>query len=100
MTVPALQWAGAMINPQRAILNNQLATIGSLGALAYAAIWVHNAWPAGPQLPSRALQGIALGVFITTVFGASIAHAGAALPIVSGILIGVIQADRLRLRIR
>jgi hypothetical protein len=89
-----------MINPQRAILNNQLATIGVVGATAFAAIWLQSAWPSGPNLSSRALQGVALGVFVTAVFGASIAHAGAALPIVAGMLIGVIQTDRQRLRIR
>jgi hypothetical protein len=100
LSVPALQWSGAMINPQRAILNNQLATIGVVGATAFAAIWLQSAWPSGPNLSSRALQGVALGVFVTAVFGASIAHAGAALPIVAGMLIGVIQTDRQRLRIR
>jgi len=99
MTIPALQWAGAMVNPQRAILNNQLATIGVVGALAYAALWLHSAWPSGRTTWSPAWSGAALGVFLTAVFGASIAHAGAALPIVAGLLIGVIQAERAESRI-
>jgi hypothetical protein len=99
MTLPALQWAGAMINPQRAMLNNQLGTIGLIGAAAYVAIWMHSAWPIGRDLSSRAWQGAALGMFATAVFGATVGHAGAAFPIVAGLLLGVIQADRRRLRI-
>lgn len=98
-TLATLQWAGAMINPQRTVLNNQLATIGMIGAVAYVAIWIHAAWPSGRDLAARAWQGAALGFFATAAFGAVAAHAGAALPIVAGLLIGVIQADRRRLRI-
>jgi hypothetical protein len=99
MTFPALQWAGAMINPQRAVLNNQLATIGVIGACAYVAIWLRSAWPAGREVSSRAWRGVALGVFLTAAFGAGIAHAAAAFAVVAGLLIGLIHADRLRLRI-
>jgi hypothetical protein len=81
------------------MLNNQLGTIGVIGAAAYVAIWLHSAWPAGRDLSSRAWQGAALGMFATAVFGAAVGHAGAAFPIVAGLLIGVIQADRQRLRI-
>jgi hypothetical protein len=99
MTLPALQWAGAMINPQRAVLNNQLSTIGAIGACAYVAIWIHSAWPVGGDLSSRAWRGIALGVFATAAFGAGIGHAAAALAVVAGLVVGLIQADRARLRI-
>jgi hypothetical protein len=98
-TLAGLHWGGAMMNPQRAVLNNQLATIGLIGAAASVAIWIQAAWPSGRDLSARAWQGAALGFFATAVFGAVAAHAGAALPIVGGLLIGVIQADRRRLRI-
>ena len=98
LMLPALQWAGAMINPRRAILNSQVATIGLIGAAAYVAIWMHSAWPTGRDLSARAWQGAALGMFVTAVFGADLSHAGAAPSIVAGLLLGVIQADRQRLR--
>jgi hypothetical protein len=97
LMLPALQWAGAMINPRRAILNSQIATIGLIGAAAYVAIWMHGAWPTGRDLSARAWQGAALGMFVTAVFGADMSHAGAAPSIVAGLLLGVIQADRQRL---
>jgi hypothetical protein len=94
LMLPALHWVGAMITPQRALLQRELATVGIVGVLAYVGIWLEAAWPVGGDLRTRACQGMALGMFATIAFGTVIGHAGVAPTIAAGLLIGVIQADR------
>jgi hypothetical protein len=94
LMLPALHWVGAMITPERALFERELATIGVVGVIAYALIWIEAAWPAGSDLPARACEGMALGAFATVLFGTVIGHAGAASTVAAGVLIGVIQAER------
>ncbi len=94
LMVPALHWAGAMITPQRALLQREMAAFGAIAVAAYVAIWIDAAWPAGRDLSARACQGLALGMFVTILFGTVIGHAGVAPTVAAGLLIGVIQAER------
>jgi len=94
LMLPALHWVGAMITPERALFERELATIGVVGVIAYALIWLEAAWPAGNDLPARACEGMALGAFATVLFGTVIGHAGAASTVAAGLLVGVIQAER------
>ena len=94
LMLPALHWVGAMITPERALFERELATIGAIGVIAYALLWLEAAWPAGIDLPARACEGMALGAFATVLFGTVIGHAGAASTVAAGLLIGVIQAER------
>lgn len=94
LMLPALHWVGAMITPERALFERELATLGVVGVVAYALIWLDAAWPAGRDLPARACEGMALGAFATLLFGTVIGHAGAASTVAAGLLIGVIQAER------
>jgi len=94
LMVPALHWVGAMIMPNRALLHREMAMLGAIGVAAYVAIWIDAAWPNGHRIAARACQGLALGMFITILFGTVISHAGVAPTIAAGFLIGVIQAER------
>jgi hypothetical protein len=94
LILPALHWAGAMITPQRALLQREVAVIGALGVAAYSAIWIHAAWPGGRGALARACAGLALGTFVTLLFGTVIGHAGAAPTVAAGLLIGLVQAER------
>jgi hypothetical protein len=94
LMLPALHWVGAMITPERALFERELATLGMVGVIAYSLIWLEAAWPAGSDLPARACEGMALGAFATVLFGTVIGHAGAASIVAAGLLIGVIQAER------
>ncbi len=94
MTLPALQWAGAPVDPARAFLRPEIATLGAIGAALYAAVWLVNAWPFGVEPTSRIKQGMALGAFATLVLGAVVGPPDATVPVAAGLLIGRIDADR------
>jgi hypothetical protein len=94
LTMAALQWIGPGVNPERALLRGRIAAFGLVGAAAYALVWLESAWPAGGDVMIRAKQGVLLGGFAASLFGAELGGAGAALLIVAGLNIGSVEADR------
>jgi hypothetical protein len=100
LMLPALHWVGAMITPERALFERELATVGVVGVVAYALIWLEAAWPTAGDLSARAAEGMALGMFMTLLFGTVIGHAGVAPTVAAALLMGAIQAERGPLRRR
>jgi hypothetical protein len=100
LMLPALHWVGAMITPQRALFERELATVGVVGVIAYVLIWLESAWPTASDLSARASEGMALGMFVTLLFGTVIGHAGVAPTVAAALLMGAIQAERGPLRPR
>jgi hypothetical protein len=93
LAMAALQWIGIDVNPERALLRGRIAAFGLIGAAAYALVWIESAWPAGGDVMTRAKQGMLLGGFAASLFGAELGGAGAALLIVAGLNIGAVEAD-------
>ena len=94
LMLPALHWVGAMITPERALFEREVAALGVVGVLAYGMIWLDAAWPSGSDASARACEGMALGMFATLLFGTVIGHAGVAPTVAAGLLMGVTQAER------
>jgi hypothetical protein len=94
LMLPALHWVGAMITPQRALFERELATVGIVSVAAYVLIWLEAAWPTASDPSARASEGMALGMFVTLLFGTAIGHAGVAPTVAAGLLMGAIQAER------
>jgi hypothetical protein len=94
LTMAALQWIGAAVNPERALLRGRIAAFGLIGAAAYALVWLESAWPSGAGAMTRAKQGMVLGGFVAGLCGADLGGAGAALLVVGGLSIGAVEADR------
>lgn len=94
LTMAAVQWLGIGVNPERALLRGRIAAFGLIGAAAYALVWLESARPVGGDVMTRAKQGVLLGGFAASLFGAELGGAGAALLIVAGLNMGAVEADR------
>ena len=97
-TIAALLWLGCAIDPSRALLRGRIAAFGSSATAAYVVVWMCGWWPsAGSGMPTRAGEGVLLGLFAAAMLGVELGAYSAAVLTLAGLIFGAVRTSRLRL---